>query len=243
MRCARWWRSGPWAGRASEPADERGRRVLIRSAPSKAPRVPGRHRPLRRAARSGDDGIAQEVLEVALAGVLRHGAPDRHHERHGGVDLCSGRCLAGHTLPRRSGLPTTLPSQECGGAAPGPVTAARGGASPPARSARPARRCRSARRRPHPRAGRSPPVERDVVHDRAAGPRFGRGVPGHGVGEAGTSPAACSPKVGRVPPAGRWAGPATGCRPSATRPSARRGRFHPRIERPSAGRLGKARGW
>ena len=28
---------------------------------------------------SGDERIAQEVREVALVGIFRHGAPDRHH--------------------------------------------------------------------------------------------------------------------------------------------------------------------
>src|SRR5918994_3557837 len=44
---------------------------------------------------SGDERIAQEVCEVAVVGVLRHGPPDRHHERDRGLDLLLRPLLGG----------------------------------------------------------------------------------------------------------------------------------------------------
>ena len=72
----------------------------------------------------------------------------------------------------------------CRRAGPATPPANRRGAAPPARSARPGRRCRSARRQPRPRAHRHAAVQRGVGHGRAAGPGLRGRVPNHG-GERG----------------------------------------------------------
>ena len=49
-------------------------------------------------------GGCQEVREVALVGVLRHGAPDRHHERDRRVDLLLRPLLGGVEVAAPVGL-------------------------------------------------------------------------------------------------------------------------------------------